>query len=448
MKKLLIITILFLGFHFYCNAQNAVSTYSGSGTAGLQNGIADSSQYNEPFGICKDTEGNLFIADGGNHCIRKIDMNGISSIYAGTGEAGFADGILETAQFNNPTNVCFDNSGNLLVADFLNHRIRKISPSGEVSTVAGSGTDGFKDGIAVEAQFNYPRGLAVDSLGNIYVADSWNHRIRKIDGTTFEVSTFAGNGFNIGVGSVGNLIDGQGLGARFYTPSGLTIDHKGNLYVADPFNHRIRKIDTDRNVTTYAGSGTTGPNNGDFADGDALTARLHTPTDLLWTESMGLLIADTYNNRVRWMQDSSMMATIAGNGNAGFVNDVDSLAEFDFPRGIAINSNGDSIFVVDYNNHSIRIIHLDIFSSVQAISDNLEEVEIFPNPSTNKIRIRLKEWEKPLQVGIYNAVGKLVFEGQMLSKEIEIDSRDFLSGVHIVVLERGKEKTSYRLVIE
>jgi hypothetical protein len=309
---------------------------------------------------------------------------------------------------------------------------------------------GFMDGINTIAQFNYPRGIATDASGNIYIADSWNHRIRKINGVTLEVTTYAGGGSNIGVGSIGNLIDGSDTTARFYTPSGLTIDNIDNLYVADPFNHRIRKIDSNQNVSSLAGTGITGPNNGGFADGNIATARFHTPTDLFCMVNGDLLVADTYNNRIRLINGSGLVSSIAGNGNAGFASGVDSIAEFNFPRGITSNSAGDSIFVVDYNNHTIRLVNSVTNVSVIETFNTLSnaEIVIFPNPSQDKISIKFNQDEKPVQIKIYSASGDLVYDNRFFLNRIEIDVSNFSSGLYIMFLENDNLKASSKLLIE
>ncbi len=337
-----------------------------------------------------------------------------------------------------------------MIADFLNHRIRKISTSGIVSTIEGSGIAGLLNGTGIIARFNYPRGIAVDSLDNIYIADSWNHRIRKIDGISYAVSTYAGGGNNIGVSSVGDLVDGSDTVARFYTPSGLTIDNIGNLYVADPFNHRIRKIGASQYVTTLAGSGPTGPGNGGFADGNANIARFNTPTDLFWSIKGDLYIGDTYNNRIRLIDNSLMASSFAGNGNAGFVNDPDSIAEFNFPRGITSSPEGDSIFVVDHNNHSIRLIRKDNTSSINNNSYNLGKYEItlFPNPTSDKLYIKLIDQKKTGFIKIYNLLGSLVYNNTIQSNHLEIDTEHLHTGLYILVFESGNYKTNCKLLVE
>ncbi|MEZ5194965.1 MAG: hypothetical protein R2764_00780 [Bacteroidales bacterium] len=190
---------------FLC-AQNYVTTCAGTGSPGFVNGDTSIAQFNRPFGICLDAQGNLYLADAYNHRIRKISTEGVVSTYAGTGTAGYLDGPADEARFNQPINICMDGDGNMFVSDFLNQRIRKISSDMIVTTIAGTGIAGLQEGPVDQAKFNYPRGICLDDTGNIYIGDSWNHRIRKISPEGM-VSTWAGGGTTIGVQSVGDYID-------------------------------------------------------------------------------------------------------------------------------------------------------------------------------------------------------------------------------------------------
>jgi len=432
--KSLIILILFASINISLS-QNIVSTYSGDGTAGLIDGDRVNARFNGPFGICRDSQGNLYVADGDNHCIRIIDKGGIVSIFAGIDTPGYQDGPRLDARFNSPTNICIDDAGNLYVSDFLNHRIRKISSSGKVTTVAGSGIDGFIDGADTTAQFNYPRGITIDASGNIYVADSWNHRIRKIDAATNFVSTYAGGGMNIGVGSTGSLIDGADSIARFYTPSGLTMDNLGNLFVADPFNHRIRLIDMTGEVFTLAGSGAIGPGAGGYKDGAALSSRFNTPTDLFRTANGDLLIGDTFGNRIRKLDGTFQVSTIAGNGVQGFTDDIDSLAEMNFPRGITSNIAADTIYFVDHNNHAIRMITAFVISGNSDIDED-RGIMVAPNPTDKRIQIHMKKPHGNLK--IFNIIGTLVLRTEIENTNMEIDVSQLKSGSYILTIENEK----------
>ena len=211
-----------------------VSHIAGSGSASWGDGPAMQAHFHNPSYVAADYDGNIIVADLSNHRIRKITPEGDVSTLAGSGTAGFADGLGTQAQFHNPTGIALDADGNIIVADQSNQRIRKITPEGDVTTLAGSGTAGFADGLGTQAQFHNPTGIALDADGNIIVADQGNNRIRKItpDGN---VTTLAGSGT---AGSANAL----GTQAQFHSPFGIALDADGNIIVADQGSHRIRRI--------------------------------------------------------------------------------------------------------------------------------------------------------------------------------------------------------------
>jgi sugar lactone lactonase YvrE len=230
---------------------NSISLVAGTRTAGFVSGTGSAARFNHPSGIVVDSQGYIYVADTHNNRIRLITPAGVVlSSVAGSGTAGFADGTGTAAQFNKPTGVALDSQGNVYVADSENHRIRKITSPWVVTTVAGSGTAGFANGTGIAAQFNKPTGLTVDSQGNVYVADSENHRIRKITPAGV-VSTVAGSG-------TAGFANGAGTAAQFNYPYGIFRDSMGILYITDSANKRIRKITPAGVVSTLAGNGLPG----------------------------------------------------------------------------------------------------------------------------------------------------------------------------------------------
>jgi len=252
---------------------------------GFANGLGTTALFKNPYDIAIDISGNLYVADYGNNRIRKITPECEVSTFAGNGNYGLVDGAREIAQFNFPMGVTIDAAGNLYVTDYGNHCIRKITPEGVVSTFAGNGFQGFTNGAGTLAKFNSPKGIAIDALGNLYVADNNNYCIRKITPAGV-VSTLAGNGtmgFN----------DGAGATAQFYSLGGITVDASGNVYVVD--NNRIRKITSAGVVTTIAGK----EDKGSFADGAGAVARFSSPRGLAVDALGNIYVADFGNNCIR-----------------------------------------------------------------------------------------------------------------------------------------------------
>lgn len=328
------------------SATSTVSTFTNSG-AGLYN----------PISTATDAAGNVYVADAGNHMIRKISPNGTVSTLAGAGYAGYADGQGTSAVFQHPSAIAVDGSGNVFVSDQQNHRIRKITPSGSVTTFAGSGSPGFADGTGTGASFQYPMGLAFDGLGNLFVADAYNHRIRKItpSGT---VSTYAGTG---AVGSVNSTA----LLSTFNYPMGLALDAAGNLYIADRFNHMVRKISASGNVTTLAGSGSIGSSNGagtgasfNYANGVAVDG------------SGNVYVADQQNNMIRKITQAGVVTTLAGTTSAGSDDGDTNVARFTSPYGLCIDTQG-NLYIAENSSNRIRKITMGGYTISPALPSGL-----------------------------------------------------------------------------
>ena len=318
-----------------------VSTLAGTGTVGFADGVGMTAQFNRPQGVAVDASGNVFVADHDNHRIRKITSSGVVSTFAGS-EMGFVDGAGAIAQFVLPVGVAVDASGNVYVADMGNNRIRKITSTGLVSTLAGSEA-GFADGEGAKAQFRQPFGVAVDFLGNVYVGDWVNHRIRKITPAGM-VSSLAGSGAE-------GFADGVGAAAQFNFPQGVAVDASGNVYVADFNNHRIRKITPAGMVSTLAGSGIEG-----FADGASAAAQFRFPYDVAVDAKGNVYVADMNNERIRRITPAGVVSTLAGSGTMGFADGLGATAQFHTPVGVAVNASGNVVYVGDDSNHRVRMI--------------------------------------------------------------------------------------------
>lgn len=355
-KFILNTLILCFVFFSFSSFTQTISTIAGTGTAGYNGDgiVATSAELDKPAGVCIDASGNIYIADFWFHRVRKVDaVTGNISTIAGTGTAGYnGDGIAATsAQLDKPRKVCVDASGNVYIADSYNHRIRKIDAStGIISTVAGNGTSGYNnDGIAADsAELYFPGGVFVDASGNIYIADVYNHRVRKVDASTGKISTIAGNG------TAGYSGDGAaGTAAELNYPWGLCADNSGNVYIADEFNNRIREVDASTgNINTFAGTGTAGYNGDGIM---ATTAQLNTPSDV-FADAYGRVFISDASNRIRVVDlSTSMISTIAGNGTAGYNGDgiAATSAELSGPGGIFVNASG-NLFIADVSNQRVR----------------------------------------------------------------------------------------------
>ncbi|HEX2862128.1 MAG TPA: immunoglobulin domain-containing protein [Lacunisphaera sp.] len=300
-----------------------------------------------PVALARDAAGNLFVADASANVIRKISPAGGVSVFAGTaGNAGSADGTGAAARFNQPGGLAFDPAGNLLVADTGNALIRKLSPAGAVTTLAGDAAlRGNVDGAGGAARFNHPTGIAIDSAGNAYVSDTFTHTIRKVTPTGM-VSTLAGTP------GVSGAADGTGAAARFNHPAGIAVDAAGTIYVADTHSHTIRKITAEGGVTTLAGlAGVSGAD-----DGTGSAAFFSQPTSLAVDANGTVYVADTGNALIRRVLANGIVTLVAGvPGVAGFTDGVGLDALFDQPRGVVLDGNG-VLTVVDTGNAALRRI--------------------------------------------------------------------------------------------
>jgi sugar lactone lactonase YvrE len=342
------LTLLLLAPGLPLRAQDSVTTLAGQAvTAGSTNGPAAIALFSTPAAMVADSGGNLYVADSQNHAIRKIGTNGLVSTIAGhAGAPGSGDGPGTQSRFDTPSGIAMDPAGNAYVSDTGNHIIRRITVTGVVTTVAGrAGQSGFTDGIGTSARFNSPLGVVVAPNWTIYVADCGNHLIRAIS-PGGAVTTLAGSPETWGSD------DGAGSSARFNGPVGLALDDQGNLFVSDSNNHAIRKITPDGRVATWAGV----PAVDGWVDGDRVTARFTKPAELAFDKQGNLFVADSFNHVIRKISSDGEVATVTGvAGSHGSADGANGKARWFNPYGLAIRPDG-SLVVADAYNELIRVV--------------------------------------------------------------------------------------------
>ncbi|MCH8266466.1 MAG: hypothetical protein IH846_03000, partial [Acidobacteria bacterium] len=333
-----------------------ITTVAGSGSADPgAGGPATSALLDVPTGVAVDGTGNLYIADGSNR-VRRISSGGIIDTVAGTGIEDFSgdEGPATSATLNQAFGVAVDGSGNLYIADTGNNRIRRVALDGTITTVAGSGGTGRLAGAlsgdggpATSARLNLPSGVAVDAGGSLYIADTVNQRVRKVS-STGTITTLAGNNLFKFSGD-----GGPATSASLNFPTSAALDALGNLYIADLGNHRVRKVTPGGTITTVAGSGPPGAFSGD--GGSATSASLNLPSGVAVDAAGNLFIADLINERVRKVSANGIITTVAGNGGFGFSGDGGQAtdAELARPADVAVNAAGD-LYIADTDNNRVR----------------------------------------------------------------------------------------------
>lgn len=452
--------------------QTTVSSFTGSGATGSGDFNGTSASFNLPTVITFDHLGNAFVVDRSNHKIRKITPNGDVTTFAGSGVLGNVDGVGTAASFRFPDGAVCDSHNNVFVSDQSNHRIRKITPDGTVTTFAGNGI-GSANGNGTAASFYYPAGMAIDADDNLFVADYGNNKIRRItpDGN---VTTFAG------IGTAG-ATEGTVATAQFNGPTGVCIDNLGNVFVADYYNNKIRKIDTLGNVSTFAGTGAAGSDNGNGAN----ASFLH-PAIVALDSANNFFITDEGNHKIRKITANGVVSTYAGTGTAGATDGIWSSAQFNSPTGVAVDNSGD-VFVADYGNNKIRKIKFYGFSvspdlpiglsldSVNGIISgvasaaspstnylikatnvngegfytvnitinpalslpdfNTSRLQIYPNPATDILTISASEVFS--ETTIINLLGQKIRSKTGISSEEKIDVSDLEKGCYLIQIKVG-----------
>ncbi len=355
MRTILLILLLVASITTQSHAQ-IITTIAGTGIAGFSGDIgqATAAELHNPNGISLDATGNIYIADYRNNRIRMINTAGIITTIAGNGIGGYSGdgGQATAAELRGPDEIKFDLLGNIYISDVQNQRIRKVNTAGIISTIAGSGAGGFggDGGPATAAQLTWPNGIAIDISGNLYIADTWNQCVRMVN-TAGIITTIAGVPLS-GVGYSGD--GGPATAAQLYYPCGVTLDATGNLYISDNTNNRIRKINTVGIINTVVGTGVAGFS-GD--GGQATAAELNGPYNGIVFDALGsFYIPDYGNNRIRKVNTLGIISTIAGNGIAGFSGDGGSavLAKLNGPSAVALDSSLCNLYIADVVNNRIR----------------------------------------------------------------------------------------------
>jgi len=432
MKKYYIL-LLFI-FCTYLVQSQIITTIAGSGSSGFAGDgeLATTARLNLPFNITFDKSDNIFIADTYNNSIRRVDVeSGIITTVVGTADKN------QISELKTPTGLTFDNFNNLFVADLANLRIRKVNlDTGSSITLVGEKSETERPNI--NASLGGPFNVVFDKIGNLYVSINGDSKVSKIEFSTGIISTVAGTGIS-GFSGDGDLAKN----AQLSNPTGLALDNNGNLYISDTGNERIRKVDLTTNlITTIAGTGV----NGFSGDGDlAINTQLANPLGLAVDKDNNLFVVDRGNNRVRKINTSTgIISTIAGKSEAGFSGDGDLArnALLSNPTGVAFNKKGD-LFIVDRGNNRIR--------RITGLTSNEDELElkanllVYPNPSTDKITVELKNDLDLEEASLFNIRGKEV-RVKMIDNSFNVSKLP--RGVYVLRIVTSKGMIEQKVVLE
>lgn len=431
-----------------------ISTVAGSGLYGYTGDGAQATAANlaGPDAVAVADSGAFYIVQGTNHVVRKVKPSGVVVTVAGSGTSGYSgDGSAATmAKLSSPTDVAIDTAGNIYIADMGNNVVRKVSKTGVITTVAGSSMAGFSGdgGPATMAKLSSPTAVAVDTFGNLYISDMSNYRIRKVNAAGI-ISTFAG------MGTSG--FSGDGLAATsagISSVSGIAADRIGNVFFVDQLNNRIRKINPAGIISTVAGTGTSG-RTGD--NGPATAATFQYPNKIAVDTKGNLYIGDGNNNVVRKIGVNDTIYTIAGKDSSGFSGDggLATKAKLLNPRGVAVDTAG-KIYIADAGNNRIRKMTKKNTTAVYAVNKK-HDLEVFPNPSGGELWIKGRV-EDPGAVGaifitIANVMGQTVYEQMEPVRNGIVNAHikpgfDFPGGTYLLSIRSGTLVETQRLIIQ
>lgn len=428
--------VLLSAFGFNANAQ-WVSTYAGTGVSGSANGTTSTCQFAGPEQMAYDSNGNLYVADHQNNVVKKINPSGIVTTFAGTGVAGFVDGDVSIAQLNNPIGLAIDAMDNVYIADNGNFVIRKVDTDGNVSTYAGTGTEGYVDGDLATAQFAAINYMCFDDSMNLYVADPANNCIRMID-TLQNVTTFSG-------GQGMGFDDGSATTATFNGPMSIAFNsHRQSFYVSDQSNSAIRKLSMNGDVTTIAGTGTAG-----HANGSGNIAMFDFPKGLT-TDSIGnIYVAGRLDFCIRKIDTLYNVTTVAGVPyEAGYDDNIEG--EFaTFGRPISVVMNGDNeVLISDWSNHVIRKLDLTNSTGINDRSAQFHAVKVYPNPSRGLFSVMFEEVQTELSYRVLTITGRVILSSSVNNAtrfELELNEAP---GVYLLELTDSSNNSSVLKLIK
>ena len=424
-----------------------IETIAGVDTAGFSgdNGPAAAAKLHYPFRLSIDNAGNIYFADATNNRIRKIDaITTIITTIAGSSDTSgfFGDnGLALNSKLASPEGIILDSIGNIYIADAANNRIRKITKStGIIKTIAGNGVAGNTgdNGLAVDAELYAPNGLGLDAQGNIYIAEFYSNVIRKVNAVTGIITTIVGNGTP---GYTGD--SGLAINAEINGPAQVLLDKNDNLYFSDMLNMVVRKVSLFSGIiTTIAGNGTTGLS----GDGQPATlAQLNQPNGVFVTNNGDIFIADYGNGVIRKINGADgIISTIAGNGAWGYWGDGGPATDAEMVCSDVSVDNMGSIIIVDYGNNCIRKVYNP--TGIKQVS-NVDDYKLFPNPTTGKFTIQTAA-NKQFSIEVCNVVGEKIYRSVSNGATTEIDISNQPAGVYFVYLRSGDECAVRKVVVE
>jgi trimeric autotransporter adhesin len=438
MKKLLLI---FFTFHFSLFVLKAqiINTFAGDGyyAGSLMGGYsgdggpATAAEFDHPVDIVFDKSWNLYITDRNNSVVRMVDNSGIIITIAGNGVRGFSgDGGLATAaEFNDDVGILIDSLGNMYITDHDNERIRKVNSTGIITTIAGNGVAGYygDGGPATAAEMNIPCFMAMDNSGNLFFADANNSVIRMIN-TSGIISTVIGNHI---MGYSGD--GGPAAAAELNAPEGIVFDKNGNIFIGDAENYVVRKVNTSGIISTIAGIHWRGYS-GD--GGPATAAELDQPCGITFDGSGNMYFADEINNVIRMVDGAGIITTVAGNGVRNYSGDGGpaTLAELDLVSAGAFDASG-NLYLADEDNNVIREV-IGLPNSINQILAPSFQFSIFPNPVNQTLNIKLN-WQITglVILSIMDITGKVVLSQSMVTNTLQIDVSSLSPGMYFIYIK-------------